>query len=48
MKHRSHASSLPDEQAAPLPATVAKIGKIHFEGNIIPQPVVPADHAGVR
>jgi hypothetical protein len=24
------------EQTAPLPATVAEIGKIHFEGNIIP------------
>ena len=38
MKHGFNASSLPDEQAASLPATVAEIGKIHFEGNIIPQP----------
>jgi hypothetical protein len=38
MKHGFNASSLPDEQAAPLPATVAEIGKIHFEGNIIPHP----------
>ena len=36
MKHRPPASSPPDDQAAPLPATVAEIGKIHFEGNIIP------------
>ena len=36
MKHRSPASSHPDEQATSLPATVAEIGKIHFEGNIIP------------
>ena len=26
------------EQTAPLPAAVAEIGKIHFEGNIIPHP----------
>jgi len=26
----------PSEQVAPLPAAVAEIGKIHFEGNIIP------------
>ena len=36
MKHGSQASSLPDDQATTLPATVAEIGKIHFEGNIIP------------
>ena len=36
MKHGSCTSSVPDEQAASLPATVAEIGKIHFEGNIIP------------
>ena len=38
MKHGTNTSSPPDEQAAPLPATVAEIGKIHFEGNIIPHP----------
>lgn len=37
MKHRTPLSS-PDERAAPLPATVAEIGQIHFEGNIIPHP----------
>ena len=31
------AASLPPE-VAPLPAAVAEIGKIHFEGNIIPHP----------
>ena len=31
-------ASLTSEQVAPLPATVAEIGKIHFEGNIIPRP----------
>jgi hypothetical protein len=30
--------SPPSEQVAPLPPTVAEIGKIHFEGNIIPHP----------
>ncbi len=29
-------TSFPSEQVASLPATVAEIGKIHFEGNIIP------------
>ncbi len=36
MKHGSYTSSVPDDQAASLPATVAEIGKIHFEGNITP------------
>ena len=38
MKHGTNTSSLPDDQATTLPATVAEIGKIHFEGNIIPHP----------
>ena len=30
--------SLRSEPVAPLPPAVAEIGKIHFEGNIIPHP----------
>ena len=41
LKEQSYEASVPskfppDDQAVPLPATVAEIGKIHFEGNIIP------------
>jgi len=36
MKHGTNTSSPPDDQAVPLPTTVTEIGRIHFEGNIIP------------
>ena len=38
MKHGTNTSSTPNDQAVPLPATVAEIGKIHVEGNLIPHP----------